>query len=172
MTQVVLIAAVARNRVIGADNALPWHLPADLRRFKRLTAGHPVVMGRRTFESIGKPLPDRTNIVLSNDPAFAAPGVVIERDLAAALGTAGRSPGGDEAVFVIGGGAVYEQAMPLADRLEITTVDLEISGDAWFPPIEPDRFTCVTAERHEPDDDHAVGFEFRTYLASGVAQGG
>jgi dihydrofolate reductase len=159
---VVLVAALARNGVIGAGGGIPWHLPADLRRFKALTTGHPVVMGRATFASIGRPLPGRTNVVLTRDPDWSAGGAVRAPDLAAALDLARAAPGG-EVVFVIGGGAVYAEALASAHRLELTHVDLEVDGDTWFPAFDPDDWVVVGREGHEPDGDHAVGFEFVTY---------
>jgi dihydrofolate reductase len=160
--ELVLVAAVARTGVIGVDGGLPWHLPDDLRRFRAITSGHPVVMGRRTFESVGRALPRRTNVVITGTPGYDAPGCTIAPDLDAALEVAHRSPGG-HTVFVIGGGVLYADAMNLADRLEITHVELDIEGDTWFPAIDPQRWEVVASERHDPDRDHEVGFEFRTY---------
>ena len=129
---VTIIAAVAENGVIGRDNGLPWHLPADLRRFKRLTRGHMVVMGRRTFDSIGgRPLPDRRNIVVSRNPQYHPSGVEVAPDLPGAL----RLAGPEEDVFVLGGGEIFRQALPLADRLELTVIHARIEGDVTFPPI-------------------------------------
>lgn len=160
--EVVLVAALARNGIIGADGAMPWHLPADLRRFKAITSGHPVVMGRATFESIGRPLPARTNVVLTRDPLWRVEGVVTAPDLATALDHAGRAPGG-ETVFVIGGGTVYAESLPFAHRLELTHVDVVVDGDTWFPPVDVDEWEPVERVAHEPDDAHDVGFEFVTY---------
>jgi dihydrofolate reductase len=161
--ELVLIAAVAANGAIGIDGGLPWHLPADLRRFRRLTTGHPVVMGRRTYESIGRPLPGRTNLVVSRDPAFDAPGCEVTPCLSDAVTMAAFSPGG-HLVFVIGGGAVYETAIAVADRLELTHVAVEVQGDVWFPEFDRGRWHVSGRESHEPDAEHAVGFEFVTYL--------
>jgi dihydrofolate reductase len=161
--EVILVAALDRTRVIGARGGIPWHLPDDLRRFKALTTGHPVVMGRATFESIGRPLPGRTNVVLTRDPRWTADGVVTAADLPTALEVAGAAPGG-EVVFVIGGGAIYGEALAFAHRLELTHVDTEVEGDTWFPPIDPDQWEVRAGERHEPDDAHTVAFEFVTYV--------
>lgn len=160
--EVVLVAALDRTRVIGAAGGIPWHLPDDLRRFKALTSGHPVVMGRATFESIGRPLPGRTNVVLTRDPRWTADGVVTAGDLPSAVEVAGVAPGG-EVVFVIGGGAVYAEALPLAHRLELTHVDTEVEGDTWFPPVDPDVWVECARETHGPDDAHAIGFAFVSY---------
>jgi dihydrofolate reductase len=156
---IVLIAAVAENGVIGRGNALPWRIKSDMKRFRAITMGKPVVMGRKTLLSIGKPLDGRTNVVLSRKAAFAAPGVVVacnlEAALAAARGDALRR-GADE-IAVIGGTEVFSQAMPLADRLDITLVHARPEGDAHFPAI--DATIWREAERREhpagPQDDAA-----------------
>lgn len=136
--ETVLIAAVAKNGVIGRANALPFKLRSDMKRFKALTTGHPVVMGRATFQSIGKALPGRPNIVVSGDPDFKADGCEIYDDLFVALERGKQlSQGlGKSALFVLGGGQVYAQTIDDADRLEITHVDLEVDGDTHFPPID------------------------------------
>ncbi|MEX2034263.1 MAG: dihydrofolate reductase, partial [Xanthobacteraceae bacterium] len=139
---IVLIAAVADNGVIGRDNAMPWRLGSDLKRFKALTMGKPVLMGRKTLLSIGKPLPGRTNIVVSRNESFAAPGVLVAGDLAAALSAARGDAlrrGADE-IAVIGGTDIFAQCMPLADRLEITHVHARPEGDTYFPPIDESRW--------------------------------
>ncbi|HLU53700.1 MAG TPA: dihydrofolate reductase [Acidimicrobiia bacterium] len=129
---VTIVAAVARNGVIGRDNDLPWRIPEDLRRFKQLTMGGVLVMGRRTYESIGRPLPGRRTIVVSRDPGLRIDGVEVAASLEEALALAG-----DGGVYVVGGGEVYRQAMDLADVLEITEVDAEPEGDTYFPEIDP-----------------------------------
>ncbi|MBL8574579.1 MAG: dihydrofolate reductase [Hyphomicrobiaceae bacterium] len=136
---VIIVAAVARNRVIGRGNELVWRLPSDLRHFKAVTLGKPVVMGRKTFQSIGRALPGRPNIVVSRDAGFAAEGIETAPDLATALARARAvaAASGADAVAVIGGGEIYAQAMGLADRLEITEVDLAPEGDTLFPAIDP-----------------------------------
>jgi dihydrofolate reductase len=154
-----ILVAQARNRVIGRDGRLPWHLPTDLRRFKTLTTGHTVVMGRKTFESLPeavRPLPDRRNVVLSRNPAFApGPGVVTAPDLAAALALCGRD------CFVIGGAEVYAETLPLADRIYSTEVDADEEGDVFFPPLVPREWTCV--EESGPGHEDGRRFVFRTY---------
>jgi dihydrofolate reductase len=144
---IVLIAAVASNGVIGTGGKLPWAIAADMRRFRQLTMGHPVIMGRATFESIGHPLPGRANIVLSRQRHFAPTGVEVAGDIATALALAKD----EEEVYVIGGAAVYEQFLPLADRLELTLVAAEPAGDAWFPRWERRRWRRVAAESHDGD---------------------
>lgn len=162
ISELVLIAAMASNRVIGVDGRLPWHLPADMRRFRSLTSGHPVIMGRRTFESIGRPLPNRTNMVLSRDPGCLADGCWVYDSLPDAVAAAAVAPGGDQ-VWIIGGGDLYRATIDVADRLELTVLDAEIDGDTYFPEIDPKRWELVANKRHEADADHAHGFEFRTY---------
>lgn len=134
-----LIAAAARTGVIGADNRLLWRIPEDFAFFKRTTMGSPVIMGRRTWESIGRPLPGRLNVVISRRAA-ALPGAVVVRSLAAALELTQDAP----RVFVIGGGEIYRQAMPLADRIWLTRVDADFRGDTHFPTIPRGRFRCET----------------------------
>jgi dihydrofolate reductase len=139
MMDIVLVAAVAENGVVGRAGGLPWRLKSDLQQFRALTTGKPIVMGRRTWASLARPLPHRTNIVVTRDPAFAAPGAIVTMSLAAALAVAR----GDalrrnaDAIMVIGGGDIYAQAMPLANRLEITHVHARPDGEAVFPPIDP-----------------------------------
>jgi len=147
--RVALIAAVARNGVIGADGAMPWRLSSDLRRFKALTLGHPVVMGRRTFESIGRPLPGRANIVVSRSEGFAPDGVTVAPSLEAGLDAARRlaEASGADTVFVIGGGEIYRAALPVADRLFLTHVEAEPDGDTRFPDIDAEAWVAI-AEEH------------------------
>jgi dihydrofolate reductase len=163
--ELVILAAVADNGVIGRDNALPWRLSSDLKRFKALTMGKPVVMGRRTYVSIGKPLPGRTNIVVSRDPKFAVAGAVVTASLDAALQTARGDAlrRGAEAIFVIGGTDIFAQTLPLAQRLEITQVHLSPPGDALMPPIDETVWCLVERSDHAagPNDDAA--FSYLTY---------
>jgi len=170
---VVLVAAVAENGVIGRDNALPWRLKSDMRHFRALTMGKPVVMGRKTFLSIGRPLPGRTNIVVSRDPTFTAAGVLVAGSLEAALdaarGDALRRNCGE--IAVIGGADLYAQAMAIADRLEITRVHADMLGDAVFPAIDPARWHEVgrTAQPAGAEDDADVTFV--TYRPESTAKG-
>ena len=150
--KILMIAALDRNRVIGRDGKLPWHISEDLKRFKRLTKGHVVLMGRKTYESLGKPLPDRRNVVLSSGPI---PGVESYRSLAEAL----RALKDERTVFVIGGGEVFRQALPIADGLHLTIVDGEHEGDTFFPEYEHLIGTTFEITVHE---DHE-GFSFVDY---------
>ena len=166
---VVLVVAVADNGVIGRDNGLPWRLSSDLKRFKALTVGKPVVMGRKTFLSIGKPLPDRPNIVVTREPDFRAEGVIVVGSVEAALATAreeARRCGADE-IMVIGGTDIFTQTMDLADRLEITHVHSSPEGDTHFPAIDPMlwRQTASTDVPAGPRDD--AGMSFVTYRRVG-----
>lgn len=156
---VSLIAAMADNRVIGRDGALPWRLPRDMRRFKSLTTGHTVVMGRKTFETLPGPLPNRRNVVLSRDAGFGWPGIEVARDLESALRAAAL---GTE-VFVAGGGDVYRAALPLADRIHLTVVHTAVEGDTTFPAFAMEEWRLVEDMRFEPDERHAFGHSFRRY---------
>ena len=133
--RITLIAAVARNGVIGAGNALPWRLPEDLKRFKALTLGHPIIMGRKTWDSLGRPLPGRANIVVSRSADFDARGATRVGSFDAALEAAAAAAGSEE-VFVIGGADFFRLAMPLAQRLQITEIDRDFAGDVHFPVVD------------------------------------
>jgi|GEM_PF-21250 len=159
-TTITLVAAVARNGTIGSDGGLPWHLPADLQHFKALTMGRCMVMGRRTFESIGRALPGRRTIVVTRDRTWSAAGVAVTHSvpeaLDLALGHADRADSGAREVMVVGGGEIYRQTIERADRLEITHVDAEVDGDTQFPEIDP-------AVWHEVAREPGNGFTFVSY---------
>jgi dihydrofolate reductase len=162
---VVLLAAVADNGVIGRDNALPFRQSSDLKRFKAITMGKPVLMGRKTYQSIGKPLPGRTNIVVSRDPQFAADGVIVVRDLNAALAAAradAKARGADE-IVVIGGTDIFVQTLPLADRMEITHVHARPAGDTYFPPIDATQWRAVAQSDHAAGPNDETAFSYVTY---------
>ena len=133
---------MAANRVIGANGALPWHLPEDLRRFRAVTMGHHLIMGRSTFESIGRPLPGRTSIVLTRDPGASFPGALVAHSLPEAIACAD----GDPEVFVIGGEQVFRAALPIADRILLTEIRLEVDGDTVFPDTDLGAWTVVSSE--------------------------
>ena len=154
-----LIAAIARNGVIGADNALPWRLPADLRRFRSLTTGHTIVMGRKTWESLRHPLPERQNVVVTRTADYAAAGATVVASLDAALAAAMRPA----PVFCIGGGELYRAALPRADALYLTEIDRDYAGDATFPPFERAAWREVARETHVPVAAGDVGYAFVTY---------
>ncbi|MDS4030587.1 MAG: type 3 dihydrofolate reductase [Candidatus Contendobacter sp.] len=157
--RLALIAALARNRVIGRDNRLPWRLPADLRFFKRTTTGKPLLMGRRTWESIGRPLPGRRMIVLSRDLDYQAPGCMVARSLDEAVELADAAP----EIMVIGGAALYRQTLPLADRLYLTRVEADVPGDVWFPEWNEEDWRLAWEELHPADRDHAWPYRFQRW---------
>jgi dihydrofolate reductase len=159
---VALIWAMASNGVIGRDNALPWRLPADLQHFKALTTGHPVLMGRRTFESLGRPLPNRTNIVVTRDRDFAPAGVQVAHSLDEALAIATADLPADRQVFVIGGENLYTQMLPHAERLYVTMVDAEIEGDARFPELDWRQWRELERREHPADDRNRYACRFLT----------
>lgn len=152
--QLAILAAVAANRVIGRDNALPWHLPADLRRFKQLTLGQIVVMGRRTFDSIGKPLPGRTNVVLTRQHNLDLPGVLMADSIRAILD---RFSSDDRQIFIIGGEALFQETLPLCQRLYLTEIQGDFDGDTFFP--EYDRNEWLEKSR-ETQHDAESGMEY------------
>ena len=162
---IVLVAAVSENGVIGRGNALPWRLKSDMQHFRAVTMGKPVIMGRKTYLSIGKPLPGRTTIVVSRDPAFAAPGVLVapslETALAAARGDALRRSA--DAIVVAGGADIYAQALPLASRLVITRVHRFIEGDTRFPAIDPSVWRETARSEHDAAAGDDAAFAFVTY---------
>ncbi len=161
-----LIAALARNRVIGRDNRLPWRLPADLRFFKQTTMGKPLLMGRLTWESIGRPLPGRRMIVLSRAPGYHAPGCIVIHSLAEALPAAGGVP----EIMVIGGASVYAQSLPLAERLYLTQVETDLPGDAWFPEWDARDWRLDWEEAHLADAEHAWPYRFQRWERAHVSQ--
>jgi dihydrofolate reductase len=163
---IVLVAAVADNGIIGRDNGLPFRQSADLKRFKQLTMNKPLVMGRKTYLSIGKPLPGRTSIVVTRDPAFNVPGVVTATSLEAAM-TAARGDAlrrGADAIAVIGGTDIFTQTMPLADRLEITHVHSRPEGDVSFPPIEEAQWRATERSDHPAGPQDEASFSYVTYV--------
>ena len=151
-----LIVAMANNRVIGIDNRLPWHLPADFAWFKKNTLGHPVIMGRKTFQSIGKPLPGRRNIVVSRSPEWRAEGCEAFTSLEAAL----ESCAATEQVFVLGGASLFGEALPVADRLYITEVDAAPEGDTFFPVLNSEQWRENCREHRAADNKNAYAMDF------------
>jgi dihydrofolate reductase len=154
------IVAIDKNGVIGKDDDIPWHLPADLKYFKRRTLNHHIIMGRKTFESIGRPLPKRTNIIVTRNPFFIASNCLVAGSLQEAIDLA-RNNGEDEA-FIIGGGTIYEQAMPLIDRLYLTEVDTVVeNGEVFFPEVDPAVWSEVSGEAHQPDEKNPHAYTFK-----------
>ena len=160
---ITLVAAMARNGAIGLEGRMPWHLPAELKHFKKTTLGKPVVMGRKTWESIGRSLPGRQSIVLSRDPSYRAEGCLVVQSLDEALAAAG----GDDEVFVVGGAAIYALALASCNCLYVTQVHAEIEGDVDLPPDVLDGFRLVREESHEPDEKNQYAYSFRVYERAG-----
>lgn len=158
MTKVSLIAAMGKNRVIGSNNQLPWHLPADLQHFKALTMGKPIVMGRKTYESIGKALPGRTNIVLTSHSNFSAPDCQICHSLADAFQVAADV----SEIMVIGGAAIFEQCLPLAQTMYLTIIQQDFAGDTYFPKWSPAEWQEVERQDYTPDEKNAYCYSFIT----------
>ncbi len=156
-----IIVAAAENGVIGRDGQLPWRLAADLQRFKRLTMGHAVLMGRKTFESIGRPLPGRRMIVITRQPDYEAAGVEIAHSLEEAYRRAAEQ--GDNEAFIIGGAEIFRQALPHADRLYFTQVQATIDGDVFFPPFDRADWRLISQEEHPADAKNDHPFAFQTY---------
>jgi len=155
--RIYLIAAVAANGVIGRQGRLPWHLPEDLKHFKRLTLGHPIIMGRRTWESLGELLPGREHIVVTRRPGYEAPGAAVASSFDAALALCAAEP----IVFVIGGSGLFAEALPLAAGLVMTEIHRDYQGDAWFPPYDRSRWRETQRERHVAPD--GTKFDFVLY---------
>lgn len=156
MSIISLLVAVAENGVIGRDNDLPWHIPADLKRFKRLSMGKPIIMGRKTWDSLGRPLPGRRNIVITRNPEFEAPGGEVVTSLDEALTRAGNA----EEIVIIGGGEIFELAMPVADRIYYTLVHARPEGDAHFPEVDWNQWEAVA---REAGSDGGLSFEYIDY---------
>lgn len=157
-----IIAAVAQNGVIGGKNQMPWHISEDLKRFKAITSGHPVVMGRKTFESLGRALPNRRNVVITRNPDYSAEGAEIVASLTDALSLFCS----DEEVFIIGGGEIYRQAMPMADRMYLTYICSDYDGDTLFPEFDPNEWAVTFSDHHENGDKFPHPFEFINYERS------
>lgn len=157
---ITTIVAKAENNIIGNNNELIWHLPDDLKRFKALTSGHPIIMGRKTFESIGRALPNRTNIVITRNSDWNFDGILVVNSLEEAIE---KSKEIDENIFIIGGGNIYEQAMEISDALEVTEVHHEFEGDAYFPEIDAKTWKEVFREKFPKDEKHIYEYSFVRY---------
>ncbi|WP_026972237.1 type 3 dihydrofolate reductase [Aliagarivorans marinus] len=156
--KISMIAAMADQRVIGKDNQMPWHMPADLQHFKKVTLGKPVVMGRLTYESIGRPLPGRLNIVVSRNSELSIEGVTVVSSIEQAKAVAGDV---DE-LMVIGGAKIYQQCLPTADRLYLTHIDLSVEGDAHFPDYQQYAWNELQSESHPADEKNSHAYRFVT----------
>ena len=157
---ITLVVAMGLNREIGVDNQLPWHLPKDLKHFKEITSGHPIIMGRKTYESIGKPLPNRTNIVISRKKHWFEEGILIVGSIKEAIKFGQKI---DEDIFIIGGGNIFEQTMDIADKLEVTEIKTNIEADTFFPKIDPKIWTKTDEICHEKDEKNNFDFCFQTF---------
>lgn len=157
---IILIAAAAQNNALGKDNALVWHLPDDFKRFKALTSGHHIIMGRKTFESFPKPLPNRTHIVISRQKNYAPEGCIVVESIEEALSVSPKS----EDVFIIGGGEIYSLALPLANKIELTRVFENFNADVFFPEINLTEWELVMEEFHNKDEKHKHDFSYQTYI--------
>ena len=155
--RVSIIVAMARNRVIGRDGQLPWHIPEDLKRFKQLTMGHHIVMGRKTWDSLGRLLPGRRHVIVSRQPDYRVPGAQIVRSLDTAIAACA----GDEEIFIIGGGEIYRQALTLTDRIYLTQVALDAEGDTAFPELQPQNWK-EAAREHKVDPASGIEYVFLT----------
>lgn len=155
--RISIIAAMAENRVIGRDNALPWHLPEDLKHFRNLTMGHHILMGRKTFESIGKPLPGRISVVISRNPGFHHPGILRASSIEEAISLCK----GDDEIFLIGGAELYRQAIEVADRMYLTEIRVCFEGDASFPEFSPASWREIFRESHS--SENGLQFDFAVY---------
>ena len=156
---ITLIAAAGKNNELGKDNDLVWHLPDDFKRFKKLTTGHHIIMGRKTFESFPKPLPNRTHLVITRNKAYQKEGAVIVHSLDEALLKAQNDP----QPFVIGGGEIYKLAMEVADKIELTRVHGSFDVDTYFPKIDMEKWQVVSEAKHEKDEKHNYSFSYITY---------
>lgn len=163
--KLALIVAYAQNRVVGIENRLPWHLPEDLKYFKQVTTGKAVVMGRKTYESIGRPLPNRLNIVISRNPNFCADGVEVVANLQQAIDRATQynQANNQDEIMVIGGAAIYELALPLADKLYITLVHGEVVGDAYFPEVSLAAWQLLDQQDYSASENNPYPYSFMVY---------
>ncbi len=157
---IILIAAASENNALGKENKLLWHLPDDFKRFKTITSGHYIIMGRKTFESFPKPLPNRTHIIITRQKNYTFPDCIIATNLENALELAPKN----EAVFIIGGGEIYKQSIDIADKIELTRVHSTFEADTFFPEISLDKWKLVMKENHKKDEKHKFEYTFETYI--------
>ncbi len=157
---IIMIAAVAENNVLGKDNDLVWHLPNDFKRFKALTTGHHIIMGRKTFESFPKPLPNRTHIIITRQKEYQAEGCITVDSIEKALAICPK----EENAFIIGGGEIYQLGLPFTDKIEITRVHHTFEGDAYFPDINEDEWEIIFSEYNEKDEKHNYDYSYQTFV--------
>ncbi len=163
MIKLISIAAIAENNAIGKNNDLVWHLPDDFKRFKSLTSGHYIILGRKTFESFPKPLPNRTHVIITRQKDFQSSGHIVVNSLNEAIAAI---PKNEEKAFVIGGGEIYNQAMSRVDQLEITHVHTTVEGDTFFPEINQKQWKVIEETYHPKDERHQFDFTYKTYVRS------
>jgi dihydrofolate reductase len=157
---ITIIAAAAENNALGKDNDLVWHLPDDFKRFKRLTTGHHIIMGRKTFESFPKPLPNRTHIVITRNKNYQKEGAVVVHSIETALELSKNDP----QPFIIGGGEIYKQGLPFTGKIELTRVHANVEADAFFPEIDENNWQLIAEEYHPKDERHEFAFTYLTYI--------
>lgn len=156
---ITLIAAAAENNALGKDNAMLWHLPDDFKRFKAITTGHHIIMGRKTFESFPKPLPNRTHVIITRQKKYAPEGCIVVDSMENAIAACPK----DEDIFIIGGGEIYNLGMPFADTIELTRVHDSFEADAFFPEIDRNEWELISEEYRPADEKHKVDFSFQTF---------
>ena len=159
MSRLSIIVAMAKNHTIGINNTLPWHIPQDLKHFKALTMGHHMIMGRKTFESIGKPLPGRTTVVVTRNRAFKMEGCIMTRSLQEAIAACGN----DNEIFIVGGADIFAQALSLTDTLYVTEIQQEVEGDVYFPAFDKNLWREVSREQHSQEMPQPLEYHFVTY---------
>lgn len=157
---IIMIAAVAENNALGKDNTLLWHLPDDFKRFKSLTSGHYIIMGRKTFESFPKPLPNRTHVIITRQKGYYAENCIVTNNIKKAIDAVPKN----ENTFIIGGGEIYNLGLRWADKIELTRVHTSLEGDAFFPEINLNEWELVKEEFHPKDEKHSLEFTYQTYL--------
>ncbi len=157
---IIMIAAAAENNALGKDNDLVWHLPDDFKRFKNLTSGHSIIMGRKTFESFPKPLPNRLHIVITRQKEYQPTGCIVVHSLKEALSMIEEN----QDAFIIGGGEIYKQAMPFTDKIELTRVHQSFEVDTYFPEIDIKEWQLIQEEYHPKDEKHAIDFTYQTFI--------
>jgi dihydrofolate reductase len=157
---ITLIAAVAENNALGKDNLLIWHLPDDFKRFKQITSGHYIIMGRKTFESFPKPLPNRTHVIITRQKDYAYEGCIVVNSIEEALAVCPKN----ETTFIIGGAEIYNQSIDFADAIELTRVHASFDADAYFPEINPNQWNLIFEEKHFKDEKHNFDFTFQTFV--------
>lgn len=155
------IVAASRNWVIGKDNEIPWYIPNDLRYFRRMTLGHHIILGRKNYESIGKPLPKRTNLIITRDTTYEAPGCHVLHTIDEAIDFARKDK--EEELIICGGGQIYKQTMHLVDKIYFTEIEAVVEGDVFFPEIDTKKWKLVSIERNQSDDRHEYGYNFMVY---------